>query len=346
MKPIARSTRGVAPGLLALALALAIPATAFGQATRTWVSGVGDDANPCSRTAPCKTFAGAISKTATGGEINVLDPGGFGAVTITKSITISSAGFEAGVLVSGTNGIVINAPGANVILRGLDFEGLGTGLDGVLILNAANVRVENSTINDFSHNGIELATNSTVTKLEVNNTDIYNNAGDGIIVDPNGSGQKGKATLFNDTLENNNCGVVADAYDGSGGIVGTGANCGTSSGTGAGAIATITAFGLTIADNVKGTDTTSTGSSGILAQGASSTVRIANDNVVANINGLSEANGGTITSFGNNNVIGNTTDGAPTPPNASQSSVGRRSHHRATKGRGSTKHRSTSRHRT
>src|SRR5438093_5866225 len=82
------------------------------QATRTWVSGVGDDANPCSRTAPCKTFAGAISKTAAGGEINVLDPGGFGAVTITKSITIRSDHVEAGVLVSGTNAIIVNVPNA------------------------------------------------------------------------------------------------------------------------------------------------------------------------------------------------------------------------------------------
>src|SRR6185312_8723505 len=106
--------------------------SANAQATRTWVSGVGDDANPCSRTAPCKTFAGAISKTAAGGEINVLDPGGFGAVTITKSITISSEGIEAGVLVSGTNGIVVNVAATDVVvLRGLDFEGLGSGLNGV-----------------------------------------------------------------------------------------------------------------------------------------------------------------------------------------------------------------------
>src|SRR5512133_3144791 len=82
---------------------------AYAQATRTWVSGVGDDVNPCSRTAPCKTFAGAMPKTAPGGEINVLDPGGFGAVTITKSISIISVGMEAGVLVSGTNGIIVNA---------------------------------------------------------------------------------------------------------------------------------------------------------------------------------------------------------------------------------------------
>src|ERR1700736_975208 len=88
-----------------IATLFSVPANA--QATRTWVSGVGDDANPCSRTAPCKTFAGAISKTAAGGEINVLDPGGFGAVTITKSISITS-GFEAGVLASASNGIIVN----------------------------------------------------------------------------------------------------------------------------------------------------------------------------------------------------------------------------------------------
>src|SRR6188474_1823396 len=125
--------------LLASVVGFVVPlltaVSAHAQATRTWVSGVGDDANPCSRTAPCKTFAGAISKTATNGEINVLDPGGFGGVTITKSITISSENFEAGVLVSGTNAIIINATTtSNVVLRGLDIEGLGTGLVGIKVL--------------------------------------------------------------------------------------------------------------------------------------------------------------------------------------------------------------------
>src|ERR687890_2297843 len=98
MRSLSRTLK-LAP-ILAL-IALAIPSSAFGQATRTWVSGVGDDANPCSRTAPCKTFAGAISKTANGGEINCLDPGGFGGVTITKSLTIKCHYTEGGVLVSG-----------------------------------------------------------------------------------------------------------------------------------------------------------------------------------------------------------------------------------------------------
>src|SRR5882757_2814385 len=113
-------------------------APAFAQATRTWVSGVGDDVNPCSRTAPCKTFAGAISKTAAGGEIDALDPAGFGAVTVTKSITLDGGGGQvASVLVSGTNGIVINANAATdvVILRNLRINGIGSGLNGIQFLS-------------------------------------------------------------------------------------------------------------------------------------------------------------------------------------------------------------------
>src|SRR5258705_7695857 len=99
--------------LLATVVGIAIPllsaVSAQAQATRTWVSGVGDDVNPCSRTAPCKTFAGAISKTAAGGEINCLDPAGFGAVTITKSLTISCEGVTGGIVVAGGNGINVSA---------------------------------------------------------------------------------------------------------------------------------------------------------------------------------------------------------------------------------------------
>src|SRR5919106_5414577 len=115
-------SRGVATSVLSVGLVLGGAASAHAQATRTWVSGVGDDANPCSRTAPCKTFAGAISKTAAGGFINVLDAGGFGAVTITKSITIDGDGAHAGMLVSGTNAININGDGIVVTLRNLSLE--------------------------------------------------------------------------------------------------------------------------------------------------------------------------------------------------------------------------------
>src|SRR6202166_688627 len=110
-------------------LTMAIASIASAQATRTWISGVGDDVNPCSRTAPCKTFAGAISKTAAGGIINCLDPGGFGAVTITKSITLDCTATLGSILSSGVQGIVVNALSTDkIVLRGLDINGAGSTL--------------------------------------------------------------------------------------------------------------------------------------------------------------------------------------------------------------------------
>src|SRR5438128_4271429 len=97
------------------ATTLALASLGHAQANRTWVSGVGDDVNPCSRTAPCKTFAGAISKTADPGEIDALDPGGFGAVTITKSITIDGSGTFASILSSGVQGVIVN--GVDKVVR-------------------------------------------------------------------------------------------------------------------------------------------------------------------------------------------------------------------------------------
>lgn len=134
-------------------------ATTFvhGQATRTWVSGVGDDANPCSRTAPCKTFAGAFAKTAAGGEMDALDPGGYGAVTITKAITIDGGGGQvASVLVSFTNGIIVNAgPNDTVILKNLRLNGIGTGLNGIVFLAGGDLEVENCAISNFGDAGIQ-----------------------------------------------------------------------------------------------------------------------------------------------------------------------------------------------
>src|ERR1700720_4282523 len=127
-----RFTRICLLGLLGLFVAVGFNvAPAQAQASRTWVSGVGDDANPCSRTAPCKTFAGAISKTAAAGEINCLDPGGFGTLTITKSITIDCTETPGAVLASGVNGFNIQAAATDVItLRGLDIDGTGITLGG------------------------------------------------------------------------------------------------------------------------------------------------------------------------------------------------------------------------
>ena len=156
---------------------------ASAQASRTWVSGVGDDVNPCSRTAPCKTFAGAISKTAAGGEIDALDPAGYGAVTITKAITIDGGGGQvASVLVSGTNGIVVQAgPSDVVILRNLRINGIGTGINGIRFLSGKDLNVENCYIFGFTTNGVDVALNqATAASVHVLNSVIKNNGGVGV----------------------------------------------------------------------------------------------------------------------------------------------------------------------
>src|SRR6266571_1549667 len=137
-------------------------APAHAQASRTWVSGVGDDVNPCSRTAPCKTFAGAISKTAIGGEIDALDPAGYGAVTITKSITIDGC-CMASILASGVNAINVNIavngndPERRVTIRHLSINGTGTngsvgqrtGLRAINFIAGNALHVENCYIQNF-----------------------------------------------------------------------------------------------------------------------------------------------------------------------------------------------------
>src|SRR5438128_5357999 len=163
------------------ALAIAIFTFAFAsmaqaQATRTWVSGVGDDVNPCSRTAPCKTFAGAISKTALGGVINAIDSGGFGTVTITKSITIDGSGVLAGILAAMTNGININITNPidtakAVRIRGLTIDGVGTGIQGINVVATNSVTIEETVIDGFTKNGLIAVAGD----IHVTNTAIRNN---------------------------------------------------------------------------------------------------------------------------------------------------------------------------
>jgi hypothetical protein len=177
------------PVLIALGTLL-LAGSAFAQASRTWVSGVGDDANPCSRTAPCKTFAGAISKTAVCGEIDALDPAGYGAVTITKSITIDGGGNLASVLVSGTNGIVIqigaDTCGQTVILRNLSINGIGTGLNAIRLIGGTvtNLHVERVSIQRFAQRGIDISPTVTGDKVFTKDVDIRNTGGDSIGVSP------------------------------------------------------------------------------------------------------------------------------------------------------------------
>ena len=181
------------------------------QASRTWVSGVGDDANPCSRTAPCKTFAGAISKTAAGGEIDALDPAGYGALTITKAITIDGGGGQvASVLVSGTNGIVVQAgPSDVVILRNLRFNGIGTGINGIRWLAGKALFVESCYIFGFTTNGIDIE-KSDGGKAYITDTTVENNGVSGLL--SRNTINNVQTTVDNSRFENNQFGIASEDF--------------------------------------------------------------------------------------------------------------------------------------
>ena len=275
---------------------LAISSVAQAQATRTWVSGVGDDANPCSRTAPCKTFAGAISKTATLGEINVLDPGGFGAVTITKSMTISSEGFEAGVLVSGTNGIVVSAPAGSVVkLRGLDINGLNTSPNGIVFNSGGQLTVDNCQIYEFTGNGISV-TSSTGGNLYVKDTRITQVAGDAIHLQT--SAGFIVANIDNVRIEANGNGVVG-TNNTFGNISRSSIFQNTTNGLSASSGSTINVESCVISHNATG-----------INSAAGSAFRLSNAAIFNNNTGINA--GGAVEGFFNNRVFGNGVNGAVT----------------------------------
>jgi len=179
------------PVLVALGTLL-LAGSAFAQASRTWVSGVGDDANPCSRTAPCKTFAGAISKTAVCGEIDALDPAGYGAVTITKGITIDGGGNLASVLVAGTNGIVVSISTSaatcqqTVILRNLSINGIGSGINAIRLIGSTVtfLHIEHLSIQRFTTRGVDISPGVAGDAVFMRDVDIRNTGGDSIGVSP------------------------------------------------------------------------------------------------------------------------------------------------------------------
>jgi len=285
--------------LFAIAAGFVIPlmatAPAHAQATRTWVSGVGDDVNPCSRTAPCKTFAGAISKTATGGIINCIDSAGYGAVTITKDMTIDCTPFLGGVLTGGgLSAIVVNGASITVVLRGLDIEGAPStnpaGI-GVNILAAAAVHIQKSNVYGFRGGtavGVRIATTTGNPKVFITDSYIHDN--------------------------------------------GLGASGGGVSSVGTGGFPTIALYNVRIDNNVNG-----------VANNLNSRMRIANSLIAGNVTGIQADPGaivsfgntdlnfngtaisGASTSFGNNRLAGNNSDGtAPTAAGPASTDLGQK----------------------
>jgi hypothetical protein len=223
-------------------------ATLHAQATRTWVSGVGDDVNPCSRTAPCKTFAGAISKTAEGGEIDALDPAGYGTLTISKAMTVDggtgsgwasvlNSGGISGFNVNITTGTHVND--AVVILRNITIQGASQaptlgGLNGINIIKVNrmfvyNCHVENQTgtgikqnvttstdlyVRDCDFSNVGIGINSTngggTLVLEADNINVQGSTS-GVVLNSGGSFE----FVNNSTLSRNTGGQAAQAASGS-----------------------------------------------------------------------------------------------------------------------------------
>jgi hypothetical protein len=290
-----------------LAVSLITTCAAGAQATRTWVSGVGDDANPCSRTAPCKTFAGAISKTAAGGEIDNLDEGGFGALTITKAITIDGGGGQvASVLVAGTNGITVSAGTSDVVtLRNISFQGLaGVGLNGIQLNSAGTLHIEHCAIFGFSGSGIAITPTSqpaSGAQVFIEDTVSQDNVGNGLHVLASstnirvsvsnsrftGNGQAGinaadysRVSIWNSNINGNSAGLLANAATGT----------------------TVISIADSMVTNNPGNGAQAGGGAG------SSAIRLQNVSLFSNGTGFSEGTNGTIASFGNNY---NTNSGAP-----------------------------------
>ena len=295
--------------LAVLACAVLFSASVSAQATRTWVSGVGDDANPCSRTAPCKTFAGAISKTATGGTINVLDPGGYGAVSIGKAITIDGRGQHASILASGTNGVLINAAaGAVVVLRNLSIVGAGTGINGVRFIGGGALHMQNVDVDGFTGAAIDFEPVG-ASELHVTGGTL-SRAGHGVLISPGVSGTA-IASLDGVSVIGNGGGVRAEkgsmvSIDRS--VISDNTNAGV------GAVASSGVAQVTVRSSLLSGNNPSSNpaSAAVKASGAAATINLDGSTIVNNGIGLIAANGSAIVSTGRNRVAGNDTDGSPT----------------------------------
>jgi hypothetical protein len=318
---------GIVAAIILSTFFFAAPASA--QATRTWISGVGDDANPCSRTAPCKTFAGAISKTAGGGEIDCLDPGGFGAVTITKSITLDCGGGIGGqagsILTAGTNGIVVSAGATDIIkIRNMTINGVqkagNPGLAGIKFLAGRELIVEHVGIfgfgsggNSGTNGGVDFEPNG-IARLSMNDVEIQYCLSDGVLIKP-ASGGSVTATLSHvSSLDNGGMGVRVD-------------NANVTAGAGS----NVTLWNSTISENADGVEVFASGSVpatvavtssvvsgnnnlGFRGAGTNATIVIGGSTVTGNATGVS-ANNSAIKTFQDNyfyNGPGGTSNGTPT----------------------------------
>jgi hypothetical protein len=314
------------PLLLVLQL---VPAHA--QASRTWISGVGDDVNPCSRTAPCKTFAGAISKTAVNGEIDCLDAGGFGSLTITKSITLDCHQTLGSILNAGTNGINIAYDNfgsgdvrKTVRLRGLSIEGADTGVVGIRITGGTNstnsaVFIEQCVI-DGNYGGTAIGISDERSgggELYIADTTVRNTNSAAITVNPRaGTAAGARIDVSIDNVRAQNSIYGFSAGSGTRTMITRSVFSGNST-AGIEANAPFTATQVNVDNSV-----TSGNGTGVVNDAGPGGTTIVLSNTDVTFNGTALA--GTVQSFGNNRISGNGTAGTapPTPVGPASPAMG------------------------
>jgi hypothetical protein len=311
MKIIAAFTVG-------LALAVALPAvSAQAQNARSFVSAHGSDSANCSLATPCRTLAHAFSLTNASGEIDVLDPAGYGSLTITHAISIVNDGVgTAGVIVpSGGNGITINA-GSNdaVSLRGLSVEGGGVGATGIKFNSGASLTVENCVIRHMTGNGIDFTSTTATSALTVSNSLMADNGAAGINLVPSGS-----ATAVFNRVEANNNGfygilVGGDISPGTNTVNATVSDSVAAGNGSAGFYSSSLSAGTAPTSLMVTHSVSANNGTGVFSIGTGAIVRLANSTVTGNASGWQAVSGGVISSYGDNYIDGNGTNtGSLTP---------------------------------
>jgi hypothetical protein len=302
-----RLTLSIFPTLL-IGLSSGVPAQA--QANRTFISGTGSDSNACTFVVPCRTAQQAHDVTNPGGEIVVLDPAGYGALTITKAISIQGHGWGELAGSNGATAITINAgPNDLINLRGLVVEGFGSGLDGIHLTSGGSLNVQDSVIRNFSNAGIVFGpTAASDLKMSHMLVTDFSSVSAAIFIQPSGSGSA-TAVIDHVELDRGLVGLNVDSGFTTGNITITIADSVISHFTSAG----IRAHTTGPINNVMVRNcTVSHNGTGINSDGSSAIVRVTKSTITANSTGFSAFNSARLISYGDNNLDGNTTDGAPT----------------------------------
>jgi hypothetical protein len=284
---------------IAISIAASLPAQA--QRARVFVSVTGDDANPCTAGSPCKTFQAAHDAVLAGGEISVLDSGGYGTLKINKALSIVAIGVEASIAIgSGQNGITINAGSNDAIsLRGLTLDGTGVGLTGIVFNSGRSLTVDGCVVRNMAFDDIDFMSNATtVQAFAVSNSYFNDNGGTGIVISTGGSGAITASVERTGFYGNVNGGFEVDGDFGAGAITvsvvdSVAANKGFGFLASAAANHSVTNVSLTHSQ-------AASNSIGIAAQGANATLWLAQSTVTGNAVGFETNSGGRINSYGDN----------------------------------------------